>query len=114
NEWVEQQTAKRIVDLIPSRGVDADTRLVLVNALYFKAAWADEFSGHATKPLPFFATGKTSVNVPTMLKENHFGYTKEAGFAAATLPYTGSELQFLIILPDAKDGLGAVENQLTA
>jgi serpin B len=114
NGWVEDQTAKRIVDLIPTGGVDTSTRLVLVNALYFKAAWGDDFSEAATKPLPFFASGKTAVNVPTMYQKKHHGYLKAKGYAAATVPYTGYALQFLIILPDAKDGLAAIEKELTA
>jgi serpin B len=114
NDWVEQQTAKRIVNLLPDRAVSATTRMVLVNALYFKAAWESDFKEQATKALPFFVGGKTSVNVPTMLRQAHFGYRKESGFAAATLAYTGGELQFLIILPDANDGLPAVEKSLTA
>jgi serpin B len=114
NEWVEEQTAKRIVNLIPSGGVDAGTRMVLVNALYFKAAWGEDFHKESTKPLPFFAGGKTSVNVSTMYQQRHHGYTKESGYAAVTLPYTGYEMQFLIILPDAKDGLADVAKKLTA
>ena len=67
NDWVEKQTQKRIRDLIPEGGLSADTRLVLVNALYFKAAWADDFNAQATAPMPFHANGaKSTVQVPTM------------------------------------------------
>jgi len=114
NDWVEQQTAKRIVNLIPSGGVDAGTRLVLVNALYFKAAWNEEFFARSTKPLPFYIAGKAPATVPTMYQQKEFGYYKTPGYAALTIPYTGNELHFLIILPDAKDGLAALEKQLTA
>jgi len=114
NGWVEQQTEKRIRDLIPKGGVNEGTRLVLVNALYFKAAWAEEFRAQATKPLPFHAGGTTAVNVPTMYQQENFGYAKEQGFTAVTMPYTGRQLQFLVLLPDAKDGLAALEKSVSA
>lgn len=114
NGWVEDQTEKRIKDLIPSGGVDEGTRLVLVNALYFKAAWSDKFYKRNTKPLPFYAGGKTVVEVPTMYQKEKPGYAKRSGFTAVTLPYTGFQFQFLILLPDARDGLAALEKEITA
>lgn len=114
NAWVEEQTRERIKDLIPPEGVNRNTRLVLVNALFFKAAWMHEFSPALTANLPFTAGGNSPVNVPTMYQQENFGYVKEAGFTAVTLPYTGMALQLLVILPDAKDGLAALEKNLTA
>ena len=114
NRWVEQQTQERIEELIPANGVNKDTRLVLVNAIYFKAAWAAEFREAMTQPLPFHAGGTTEVNAPTMYQQHNFGYLKEAGYAAVTVPYTGYALQLLILLPEARDGLAALEKKLTA
>jgi len=51
NLWVEEQTRHRIRDLIPPNGLDRETRLVLVNAIYLKAPWALEFQKFATKPI---------------------------------------------------------------
>jgi serpin B len=50
NAWVGDQTKKRIPELIPAGMLDELTRLVLVNAIYLKAAWENEFSKEATKP----------------------------------------------------------------
>jgi serpin B len=114
NDWVEQKTQKRIRDLIPSGALNKYTRLVLVNALYLKASWAEQFSEGATHPLPFHVGGDAAVNVPTMNIQKSFGYTKENGVTVVSLPYGGGELQFLIILPDAAIGLAKVEVGLTA
>ena len=65
NDWVAKQTRDRIRDLIP-QPLDVLTRLVLTNAIYLKAPWADEFSANATKPEPFHVHGKAAVDVPTM------------------------------------------------
>jgi serpin B len=114
NGWVEKQTQKRIRDLIPEGGLSADTRLVLVNALYFKAAWSDDFNELATAPKPFHANGaKSTVEVPTMGKQEHLRYLNGSGFQAVTLPYAGNDLHFLLIVPDDINGVSAVEKKLT-
>jgi serpin B len=115
NRWVEKQTQKRIRDLIPEKGLSADTRLVLVNALYFKSAWADDFNVQATAPQPFHVNGaKSTAQVPTMLKQEHMRYLKRRGFQAVTLPYAGNDLHFLLIVPDSVSGVSEVEKKLTA
>ncbi len=114
NGWVEKQTQKRIRDLIPEKALSADTRLVLVNALYFKAAWSDDFSEQATALEPFHANGaKSTVQVPTMGKQEHLRYLNGRGFQAVTLPYAGNDLHFLLIVPDDINGVLAVEKKLT-
>jgi serpin B len=113
NEWVAGQTRDRIRDLIPAGGLDEMTRLVLTNAIYLKAPWTSEFSEHATAPKPFHIHGGTAVNVPTMEKESNLGYVKRDDFTAVTIPYSGDELQLLILLPNKVNGLHAVEANLT-
>ncbi|HEX4263404.1 MAG TPA: serpin family protein [Verrucomicrobiae bacterium] len=114
NDWVEQKTQKRIRDLIPGGALNKYTRLVLVNALYLKAPWEEQFSDGATQPHPFHVGGGSAVNVPTMNIQKNFGYIKENGVTVVSLPYGGGELQFLIILPDNVNGLSKVEAGLTA
>jgi leukocyte elastase inhibitor len=114
NQWVADQTHDRIRDLIPANALNRTTRLVLANALYLKAPWADSFSEKATQPEPFHVRGKTPVDVPTMNKEAPFGFAKREGFIAVSLPYVGNDLQFLVLLPDDVNGLRALESKLTA
>ena len=54
NDWVAQQTADRIQDLIPPGALGSLTRLVLTNAVYFKAPWLDPFDKQATRDAPIF------------------------------------------------------------
>ena len=114
NSWVEEQTRKRIRDLIPAGALDASTRLALVNAIYLKAPWAKPFLKGSTTPLPFHVHGGESVNVPTMNAVSYCGYAKRDGFTAVTLPYNDRELQFVILLPDEVKGLPALDKKLTA
>lgn len=114
NDWVAEQTRQHIRNLIPPGALDAVTRLVLVNALYFKAPWAEPFLASATKPLPFHANGGAAVDVPTMNIQKSFGYAKADGLTILSLSYSGGEIQFLIILPDDVNGLAKAEAELTA
>jgi serpin B len=114
NKWVADQTRDRIRDLIPGGALDKTTRLVLANALYLKAPWANEFSENATKPEPFFVHGGGPSDVPMMQKtSDHFGYARREGFTVVSLPYAGDELQFVVLLPDEVNGLRALESKLT-
>lgn len=115
NKWVADQTRDRIRDLIPAGALDETTRLVLANALYLKAPWADPFSENATHPEPFHVRGNAPVDVPMMQKRNErFGYAKREGYSAVSLPYAGNDLQFLVLLPEDVNGLRAFESKLSA
>jgi serpin B len=112
NKWVADQTRDRIRYLIPSGALDKTTRLVLANALYLKAPWANEFTQTATKPEPFFVRG-APVDVPMMRKTTSLGYAKREGFTVVTVPYAGNDLQFVVLLPDEINGLRSLESKLT-
>jgi serpin B len=114
NKWVADQTRDKIRDLIPENALNKLTRLVLANALYLKAAWADAFSAKTTQPESFHVRGGAPTNVPMMRKTARFGYVKRQGFSAVSVPYVGDDLQFLVLLPDEVNGLRAVESKLTA
>jgi serpin B len=114
NKWVADETHDKIRDLIPENALNKLTRLVLANALYLKAPWADPFSEKTTQPEPFHVRGGAPVNVPMMRKTARFGYAKREGFTTVSLPYVGSDLQFVALLPDEANGLHALESKLTA
>ena len=59
NKWVADQTRDRIRDLIPGGALDKTTRLVLANALYLKAPWANEFSQSATQSRAVLCSRRT-------------------------------------------------------
>lgn len=112
NDWVAKQTRDRITNLIP-RPLDLMTRLVLANAIYLKAPWANEFPAEATKPEKFHVKGGAAVDLPTMQKQQRLRYAKRADFSAVALPYLGGQLQFLILLPEKVDGLAKLESRLS-
>jgi len=99
NEWVSQQTEERIKDLLPQGAVDALTRLVLTNAIYFNAAWANPFEEAATHDGPFHLLDGSEVSVPLMKQTEGFGYAEGEGYQAVELPYDGGELAMVVLLP---------------
>ena len=67
NAWTSERTHERIPEIVPDGVLDEETLLVLVNALYLKAAWADPFRETSTTDADFHLADGTVVRVPTML-----------------------------------------------
>ncbi len=100
NAWVAEVTEGRIEDLIPPGAITVYTKLVLVNAIYFNAAWASPFEEEFTSDGPFHTLDGQTVQVPMMHQEFEFPYAEGEGFQAVELPYDGNELSMLILVPD--------------
>ncbi|MEO2091340.1 MAG: serpin family protein, partial [Gemmataceae bacterium] len=114
NTWVEDRTNKKIKDLIPSGLLDADTRMVLTNAVYFKGTWAEEFDKKLTKDGPFTAADGSKMDVPLMHKTGEMWYAETDDAQAVELGYKGGETAMTVLLPKRADGLAAVEQKLSA
>ncbi|XP_039502410.1 serine protease inhibitor 42Dd [Drosophila santomea] len=114
NSWVEEQTHQQIKDLIGPDSVDADTAAILVNAIYFKADWQTSFPDYATYASDFVNHGGRKVSVDTMSQEGYFrfGELPELAAKALELSYTGTDIVFLIILPQEEQGLAFIEDKL--
>jgi serpin B len=113
NQWVDDKTRQKIRDLIPPGGLDAETRLVLVNAVYFKGKWVFEFRKVATRDEPFYVEGGGKVQAPLMHQQQEIRYLQAKGYQAVDLDYRGGDLSLLVLLPDRKDGLGELERDLS-
>ncbi len=100
NKWVEDQTEQRIKDLLKEEDIDTLTRLVLTNAIYFNAAWAETFDKNLTRPAPFHLLDGSTVEVPLMQQSERMGYASGAGYKVVSLPYDGRELEMVVLLPD--------------
>ena len=114
NRWVEERTNDKISDLIAPGVLDAMTRLVLTNAIYFKGGWEHEFSDKATKDAPFHLSTTKEVQAPLMHQSHEFAYAETGDFQLVALPYRGYDLSMLVLLPRRVEGLDQVEGQLTA
>jgi serpin B len=113
NAWVASATRERIRDLLPPGSITGRTRLVLTNAVYFKGAWLRPFDPGVTSPRDFVAMGGARIPVPMMTQVGAFAYGAVDGVRVLELPYVGGELAMVVVLPDAVDGLPAVEARVT-
>ncbi|MEQ8455036.1 MAG: serpin family protein [Sandaracinaceae bacterium] len=113
NRWVAEQTRERIDELLPSGALDATTRMVLTNAVYFLGNWKTQFPEDATREEPFYVNGE-GVPARTMHLTHSFGFAHRDGAQLLEMPYVGDALSMVIVLPDAQDGLPALEEGLTA
>lgn len=103
NDWVESETHERIENLLPRGILDSDTRLVLVNAIYFKAGWQFPFDDARTAPAPFTRLDGSPVQTPMMAmgETQTLAYAAGEGWQAVALPYVDETAEMLVIVPDA-------------
>jgi len=116
NDWVEQRTNGRIENLIPSDGIDQDTKLVLVNAIYFKGIWNSQFLQSSTNEGRFYWTNDDTdyITAQFMYQTNEFnlGYIEQLGNTLVLeLPYLDEDLSMFILMPE--NGLQSLEQDLT-
>lgn len=101
NDWVAEQTKDRIEDLIPPGAINTLTRMVLTNAIYFKAAWREPFDEDHTSNQPFNLLDGGQVTIEMMRQSANYGYASGEGYRIVELPYNGGELSMIVFLPDA-------------
>ncbi len=114
NNWVEETTRERIKDLIPEGAISSMMRLILTNAIYFKAAWANEFPDHATRDMLFRLSESSQIPVSMMVQKNNFSYLETENLQVLEMPYKADELAMVVFLPRRVDGLDDLEKSLSA
>jgi serpin B len=112
NDWVKQKTEGKIDKILETLG--RDPVLVLLNAVYFNAAWSVAFAKNATRDAIFHVSPTAQMKTPTMHQEIRFPVLKGPGYRAIALPYANPALAMIVVLPDQLDGLTAVSGRLSA
>jgi serine protease inhibitor len=113
NDWADGATHGTIPELFPAGSLDDTTVLVLANAIYFRAAWAQAFDVKDTLDAPFHRGDGSTVTVPMMSSSDHeFAHTSDALADVVELPYQDDEISALLVVPKALDGLPEVEAAL--
>uniref|UniRef100_U3DY28 Serpin B6 n=1 Tax=Callithrix jacchus TaxID=9483 RepID=U3DY28_CALJA len=115
NTWVAEKTEGKIAELLSPGTVDSLTKLVLVNAIYFKGNWDKQFRKENTKERPFKVSKNEEKPVQMMFKKSTFKktYIGEIFTQILVLPYVGQELNMIIMLPDESTDLRTVEKEIT-
>jgi serpin B len=127
NQWVEEQTHDKIQDLIPPGGVNALTRLVLTNAVYFHSDWSYQFEPDQTRSAAFHLAADQQIEVPMMSQNQVLRYAETDAAQFLEMPYgpvdggagqspwdREDSVSMVVLLPTAVDGLAALEASLEA
>ncbi|KAH7845436.1 hypothetical protein Vadar_001935 [Vaccinium darrowii] len=118
NQWAEKETNGLIKEVLPSGSVDASTRLIFANALYFKGAWTEKFDASKTKDQDFHLLNGSSVQVPFMTSKKKQLVSAFDGFKVLGLPYKQGEdkrrFSMYFFLPKAKDGLSSLMEKVSS
>ncbi len=117
NAWIAEKTEDRITSLVSPDSLLPDMRLILANAVYFKARWSDQFAEEMTRPKPFHllpGVGTGSVDVPMMATQRTFLYWKSDSGDVEALRISYEEgLSMNVVLP-ATGRFAEVEAGLSA
>ncbi len=113
NDWIESRTRGNIKQMFAPGTINAQTRLVVANAVYFLGAWEKGFNRQATTDQPFTLVDGKTVKTPLMHQVEELNYGRGDGFKAIVLPYRGGDIGMLVMLPNEPDGIAELEMKLS-
>lgn len=112
NRWVSDNTKAKIDKIIDS--IERDTILFLINAIYFKGKWANEFAKERTKEDAFHPESGPERRAQMMSQSGSYRYYEAKNFQAVSLPYGGGRVSMYIFLPAKGATLAEFQKGLTA
>jgi serpin B len=113
NDWVFGQTGGKIQEAISPGILNVDTKLVLINTVYFKGQWAAKFDKSLTKSLPFYSDSGATNIVSMMHAVVSVNYVQDDTLQVLELPYISNHLSMLIFLPKRGHTLNEIERTFT-
>jgi serpin B len=117
NDWTSRQTQGKIPELLSADDIDASTKLVLTNAVYFQGNWASPFNVKTTQDWPFHPTPDSSETVKMMHQTFFIPYYENDLLQAAAIPFigksnNGGDLAFVLVLPKSAENFNAMASEL--
>lgn len=112
NNWVADRTEQRIKDLIPDGTIDEETRMVLTNAIYFKADWENAFDTARTRERDFHRVGGAKEKAKFMHSLSYMNYRENQLMKMVRLPYKGKKHSMILVLPHKRGNIAEVEDAL--
>jgi len=113
NQFIAQQTQEKIPELYKQGDLTTDDRLVLANAIYFKASWRTSFNKRSTKQDTFYRNGQDAQSVQFMQQSATLRHAEDQDVAALEMPYNDQDLSMIVVLPKSRDGMRDLERKLT-
>ncbi|XP_067897753.1 serpin I2-like [Heterodontus francisci] len=117
NTWIANQTSGKVKNLVTSQSFSSLTKLVLVNAIYFKGTWKHKFNSENTRLMEFIKQDGSVVEVPMMHQQamSRFGYftAGKMSYQVLEVPYSGDEASIILALPAKGNDLIELEKLIT-
>uniref|UniRef100_A0AAF5PMV4 Serpin domain-containing protein n=1 Tax=Wuchereria bancrofti TaxID=6293 RepID=A0AAF5PMV4_WUCBA len=113
NDWVSNETNNKVRKMITENSITEDTRMLLMNAIHFKGTWTTQFIDFVTKQKQFHISENEVKLVPMMAKSDTVPYYEDDVVKVIKLPYTGDEVEMVVILPKRRFGLSDVLKNLS-
>jgi serine protease inhibitor len=112
NNWVKENTKGKITKIVEK--IEPEQVLFLINAIYFKGNWTNEFDKSQTAQYPFYITSSRRKQHPMMSQEGDYRYYENEQFQAVNLPYgKDGKISFYIFLPKQNSNLKAFYQNLS-
>jgi serine protease inhibitor len=112
NNWVKENTSGKINKIVET--IEPNQVLFLINAIYFKGKWSNEFDKNQTAPYPFYITSGKQKQHPMMSQNGDYRYFESNQFQAVSLPYgKDGKFSFYIFLPKQNSNLNAFYQNLS-
>lgn len=112
NEWAAEETQGKIQKVLEPGALDVSTASVMLNAIYFKGTWEEQFPTENTYESDFW-NGTQEVKANFMRLESWFDYARLDGVQVLRMPYEGDRLSMLVVLPTDRDGIELLEEAIT-
>uniref|UniRef100_A0A3Q3VZW0 Serpin domain-containing protein n=1 Tax=Mola mola TaxID=94237 RepID=A0A3Q3VZW0_MOLML len=117
NSWVENHTESKILELLSAEDFSSITRLTLVNAIYFRGSWKNQFRPENTRTFSFSKDDGSEIQTLMMYQQGDFYYgefsdgSQEAGgvYQVLEMPYEGEDMSMMIVLPRQEVPLASLE-----
>jgi len=112
NNWISKKTANKINKVIEK--IEKDVFLYLINAIYFKGKWANQFDKYKTKDDTFYLLRGKQKQIPMMSQSGNYRYMQDKNFQAVSLPYGNGRMSMYIFLPNTNSNLTKFLKNLNA
>jgi len=114
NSWVRTNTKGKIREITQPASIDPGSRLIVTNAVFLRGQWLASFNPDLTDDVRFYRSESDSVKVPMMRQTSTYPYADSETWQAVELPYAGKSASMVFLLPRQRDGLAALERDLSA
>lgn len=99
NQWISNATKKKIKKMVQTP-IPSDIVMYLINAIYFKGDWTEQFDVKNTFSTQFHAGDGSIGEVMMMRRNGKVEYGQGDGFKAVRLPYGSGKTAMYCILPE--------------